>query len=271
MSLDFCRWEQASLIFLAYTFACAWLLRGLTARARVKSALGCVAGVAVVFWSASLPWPDLFWRFFLLPAVTLFIGYWTSGLLFRSPSARVESFLAAFDASLRVRETSAATPRPIAELLEFAYAFVYALIPIAFAIHVAVTPVDDIDVDRFWTVVLVTDFICFGMLPWIQSRPPRAIEGGEPWRSSFRAFNLRMLGATSINVNTCPSGHVAEALAAALLVSTGSAPVFAVMMLAATAVSAGAIYGRYHYAIDALSGWVVALVVWAVIARLTLT
>ncbi len=271
MSLDFCRWEQASLIFFGYTCACAWLLRGLTRRARMKSTLGCIAGVAVVFWSASLASLAVLWRFLLPPALVLLLAYWSIGLLFRSPSARVESFLAAVDASLRIRETSAATPRPVAEFLEVAYAFVYALIPIALGIHIALTPLADIDGDRFWTVVLATDFICFGMLPWIQSRPPRAIEAGEPWRSSFRAFNLRLLGATSIHVNTCPSGHTAEALAAALLISTAPAPVFAAMLLAAVAVSAGAVYGRYHYAIDALSGWVVVLIVWAVISRLTLT
>jgi membrane-associated phospholipid phosphatase len=271
MSLDFCRWEHASLMFFAYTFVCAWLLRGLTRRARMNTALGCVAGVAVVFGSAALPSLEPVWRFLLLPALVLLIGYWTSGLLFRAPSARVETFLAAVDASLRIRETSHVAPRPVAEVLEFAYAFVYALIPIALGIHLTVAPLAGIDVDRFWTVVLVTDFICFGMLPWIQSRPPRAIETGDPWQSSFRAFNLRMLGATSIHVNTCPSGHAAEALAAALLVSAAPAPMVAAMMLAAAAVSAGAVYGRYHYAIDVLSGWVVALAVWAVAARLTLT
>ncbi len=271
MSFDFCRWEQASLVFLGYTFVSALLLRGLTPRARLKSAMACVAGVSVVFWSASLASPAVLWRFLFLPALVLLIGYWSSGLLFRAPMPRVESFLRTTDARLRIRDTAASTPRVTAEVLEFAYAFVYALVPIALGIHVAITPLVDIDRDRFWTVILVTDFICFGLLPWIQSRPPRAIEAGDPWRSSFRTVNLRMLGAASIRVNTCPSGHAAEALAAALLVSNAPPPVLASMMFAALAVSAGAVYGRYHYAIDVLSGWLVALIVWAVTARLTLT
>jgi membrane-associated phospholipid phosphatase len=270
MSLDFCCWEEASLVFLGYIFVGALLLRGLTPRARLKCAVGCVAGVLVVFWSASLP-SAVLWRFLFLPALVLFIGYWSSGLLFRAPTARVESFLRTTDARLRIRETAASTPRVTAEVLEFAYAFVYALVPIALGIHVAVTPLADIDPDRFWTVILVTDFICFGLLPWIQSRPPRAIETGDPWRSSFRTVNLRMLGAASIRVNTCPSGHAAEALAAALLVSNAPPPVLAAMIFAALAVSAGAVYGRYHYAIDVVSGWVIALIVWGVTARLTLT
>jgi hypothetical protein len=39
-------------------------------------------------------------------------------------------------------------------------------------------------------------------------------------------------------------------------------PIAAVMFAGATAVSAGAVLGRYHYFADALSGWIVALAVW---------
>jgi hypothetical protein len=34
------------------------------------------------------------------------------------------------------------------------------------------------------------------------------------------------------------------------------------MLANALAVSAGAVLGRYHYAVDAVAGWVVAVVVW---------
>jgi hypothetical protein len=37
------------------------------------------------------------------------------------------------------------------------------------------------------------------------------------------------------------------------------------VLFAAAAVPAGAVYGRYHYALDAMSGWVVALVVWVLV------
>jgi PAP2 superfamily len=263
MPNEFCHWEKASLVFLGYTFACALLLPGLTRRARIASAGGCIAGLAIVFWSASLPTTDVVGRFLLLPAIVLLLGYWTTGLLFRGPMPGLESLLRRFDSMIRVGDTAASIPRALAELLEFAYAAVYLLVPLALLIHVMTTPAELVDRDRFWTVILVTDFICFGLLPWIQTRPPRALGDAAPWRSSFRRFNLRLLGSTSIRVNTCPSGHAAEAVAAALLVTNAPLPVVVMMMLAALAVSAGAVYGRYHYAIDALSGWVVAVVVWA--------
>lgn len=267
MLLEFCAWEYASLLFLGYTFVCALIVPRLDRVSRLKCAAGCAAGLSIMCVSAALQPPALPWRFLLLPVLVLFTGYWVSGLLFRAPSPRVEAFLRDVDRRLRIRQTAAAAERPAAEFLEFAYAGVYALIPVALLIHYNVTAPGAVDPDRFWAVVLVTDFICFGFLPWVQSRPPRALEDGEPWRAAFRTFNLRVVGAASIRVNTCPSGHAAEALAAALLVSTAPAPVFAGMLFAALAVSAGAVYGRYHYAVDAVTGWAVALVVWLVIWR----
>jgi membrane-associated phospholipid phosphatase len=121
------------------------------------------------------------------------------------------------------------------------------------------------DPDRFWAVILVTDFVCFAVLPWIPTRPPRALEAGEPWRSSFRRVNARLLGAASIGANTFPSGHAAEALAAALLVLDAPLPVVAWMFFNAAAIAAGAVFGRYHYAADALAGYAVALAVWWVL------
>jgi membrane-associated phospholipid phosphatase len=173
---------------------------------------------------------------------------------------RIESVLMGIDRALDVRRAAGAVPRAVAEFLEFAYAAVYPVIPIALIIHLTATGATD--ANRFWTVILVTDYVCFGMLPWIQTRPPRALETEPPWGARFRSINLRLLGKTSIQANTFPSGHAAEGLAAALLV-LGAGP-FAVLglLVMALAISAGAVLGRYHYAADAFAGWAVALIVW---------
>ena len=42
-------------------------------------------------------------------------------------------------------------------------------------------------------------------------------------------------------------------------------PVVCAMFVGALAISAGAVLGRYHYALDALAGWLVAVVVWLVV------
>jgi hypothetical protein len=39
----------------------------------------------------------------------------------------------------------------------------------------------------------------------------------------------------------------------------------ACMFVSAAAISAGAVFGRYHYAADALAGWAVAILVWALV------
>src|SRR4029453_2357605 len=105
MPNEFCHWEKASLVFLAYTFACALLLPGLTRRARILSGCGCIAGLVIVFWSASLPSTNNAGRFLFLPALVLLLGYWTTGLLFRAPMPGIESVLRRFDSMIRIRAT----------------------------------------------------------------------------------------------------------------------------------------------------------------------
>jgi membrane-associated phospholipid phosphatase len=236
------------------------LLHGrVPAAARRRAIVLAVAGLALASVSWLVPEQRAL-HGWLLPPVLLLLGYWASGLLFVAAMPRAERVFLALDRALRIPEMAARTPRPVAELLELAYAGVYLLIPIALAVHLLATPRPD--ADRFWSVILITDFICFASLPWLQMRPPRTLEGGSPWDARVRLFNVRMLHATSIHVNTFPSGHAAEALAAALLAVGAPALVVAAMFTAALAVSAGTVLGRYHYAVDALTGWMVATIVW---------
>jgi hypothetical protein len=218
---------------------------------------GVLLGLAIVAVSVALP-ADGGANLWILPPALLLIGYWTSGLLFVAPMPRAERVLASIDASLRIQPLAARVPAPVVELLEFAYSGVYVLIPIA--LYLALR--QGVSADRFWSVVLFTDYVCFGMLPWFQTRPPRAVGFDVPWTSRWRPVNIGMLAAGSVQVNTFPSGHAAEALACALLVSGGPAPVVGWMFFNAAAISAGAVFGRYHYAADAIVGWAVALVIW---------
>jgi len=226
-------WQLGSLAFFVYILVVAACLRGLRPAARWRAAAGAAVGAAVIVLSMRLP-SDGIANVWILPPAALLIGYWTSGLLFVAPMRR-------------------------AEFLEFAYSGVYPLIPIA--LYLALR--QGVSADRFWTTILLTDYVCFGMLPWFQTRPPRSAGFDARWRSRWRAVNLRMLEAGSVRVNTFPSGHAAEALAAALLVSGGHPLVAGWMFFNAAAISAGAVFGRYHYAADAVAGWAVALLVYA--------
>jgi hypothetical protein len=252
-------WQTGTAVFLGYIAAVALLPRGLAGRRKAQALAGVVLGAALLAVSVRLPAADMANRW-LLPPALLLIGYWTSGRLFVAPMPRAERALAALDDTLGIQAMAARCPRLLVELLEFAYAGVYLLVPVALLLALR----SGVSADRFWTTVLVTDYICFGMLPWIQTRPPRAIGFAVPWQSAWRPLNERLLAASSVQVNTFPSGHAAEGLALALLVLAAPAPLVAGMFLAAAAISAGAVLGRYHYAADAFAGWLVALLVWGV-------
>ena len=247
----------ASFVYFIYIAVVAVLLPRLSRPARWRAAGGAFAGILLTAVTASTT--TFAFRDVLLPAALLLVGYWVSGLLWTGPMPSVEARLAALDRRLRVPETCARTPRALCELFELAYVGVYPLIPIALVLHLTYGAAPD--PGRFWTVVLVTDYVCFALLPWIQTRPPRALGTVAPWSSGFRAFNEKLLGQTSIGVNTVPSGHAAEAMAVALLLADAPWPIAVSMAFCALAVSAGAVLGRYHYAADAFAGWAVALIV----------
>jgi hypothetical protein len=248
--------EVASFVFYVY---CAALACPLEQRQRNRVLLACAAGLLLTTgWLASDRHAVL--HDWLLPPLVLLGAYWTSGALFTAPSRVIEDGLLAIDRAVGIGVMAARAPRVVAEGLELAYLWVYPVIPVALVTHVLATP--NPDPDRFWSVILVTDYVCFAALPWIQTRPPRALEPSDPWRSSVRRFNLLLLGEASIGVNTFPSGHAAEALAAALLVLGAPGVWVAVLFGSAAAISAAAVLGRYHYLADAVAGWSVALGVW---------
>ena len=250
-------WPLASLAFFAYVAFVPALQPRRSARARLRVWVGAALGGAGAVAAMRLP-PDGALNTWIFPPALLLIGYWTSGLLFVAPMPRAERRLLAIDTCLHVQALAARAPRLLAELLEFAYAGVYLLVPLALWIALR----QGVTAERFWTVVLVVDYVCFGMLPWVQTRPPRALGLGEPWPSSCGGLNRRIVESSSIKVNTFPSGHAAEALVVALLTVAAPWPVVGLMFLGALAVSSGAVLGRYHYAADAIAGWAVALAVY---------
>lgn len=253
-------WQIAGVIFFAYVILLVRIRPpgpGPTAVGRVLA--GAIIGLLLLSVSA-IASQSLVLKHWIWPPAVLLVAYWTSGLLFVAPNVSQERALCWLDDRLAICDVSRRTPQPLAEVLEAAYAGVYLLIPLALLIYLRYSTSPD--PGTFWSVVLITDFVCFGVLPWVQTRPPRVLEHGEPWISSFRRFNLRLLGATSIQANTFPSGHAAEGLAAALLVLTAPAGIVFAMLIAALAVSAGAVLGRYHYLADVLAGWVVVIVVY---------
>ena len=247
----------ASVAYFAYVAVVGLVLPGLSSRRRLLAVASAAAGLAL---TAAADAAEGFWlQSFLLPLLLLLVGYWASGTLWVKPDPRLERLLSGLDRRFDLPRLSASLPRFLAELLELSYVGIYPLIPIALLLYVGYAPQPD--PDRFWTVVLVTDYFCFAMLPWIQTRPPRALEPAAQRPSLLRSFNLGILERSSIGVNTVPSGHAAEAMAIALLLMNAPAPTALVGWAGAILVPAGAVAGRYHYLLDVLAGWAVAVVV----------
>jgi hypothetical protein len=253
-------WQIGSAVFFGCIAAIALASRRMARGARLRVLAGAAVAAALLATSLALPADGIMNTWFLPPALLL-LGYWTSGCVFVAPMPRAEAVLARIDAALRIDAIAARIPAPIVELLELAYIAIYPLVGVALALALW----HGVPADRFWTVLLLTDFVCFGGLALVQTRPPRSCGIPAPWRSRVRALNVQVLDATSVQVNTFPSGHAAEALAIALLLIETPAPLPAGMFAAAAAISSGVVFGRYHYAADALAGWGVALLVWTLV------
>ena len=227
----------------------AWLLIATMAGAVLAAArLPPPAGAAVV-----RDW---------LPAACILLAYWASGAFFISPMLGWEQRLAAID-----RRLLRHLPRSDAldGVLELAYLSVYLVIPAGFA--TVYLSARGVDIDRYWTIVVLSELGCYAMLPWIQTRPPRALVTGAVGseQSQWRRVNLAVLARGSIQANTFPSGHTAGAVATALAVMGSWPAAGAFFLIWAMLIAAGSVAGRYHYAADAILGAAWAIVAWVAV------
>jgi len=199
----------------------------------------------------------------IMPLVYLLVGYWLPALIVRKPNRGFEQRLLNVDRRLFGTDGLACferrAPRAVIEYLELAYLLCYAVVPAGYLCLVLANH-DAVIVDRFWSVVLLASFLCYGLLPWIPTRAPRAIEPPrDVARSTIRQMNLAVLNRASVQWNTFPSGHTAASLATALAVGSEMPLAGVVLGILAVSIAAGSVVGRYHYAADAIVGAAVAM------------
>ena len=252
--------------YLGYLLVLAWALPLPAARRKLVT-LAALADLAFVWWiskaetTAGVVVRD--W----LPALQILIGYWLSGAFFLRPMTGVEAWLAKWDRTffdeLGVRHIAERGPRWLLEYLELSYLAVYLLVPLGFGVAYWLTPA--LDVDRYWTIVVAAELACYAMLPWIQTRPPRALRlhtAIEDRRLAIHRLNGLVLGLGSIQVNTFPSGHAAGAFATAFAVGLFVPGAFPAFLVLAASITIAAVIGRYHFAADTAAGVLVAIGVW---------
>jgi hypothetical protein len=211
---------------------------------------------------------DSLWVNLLVPGGLLLTGYWLSGFFFRDPQPWLERWLLNVDHRVGADQWMRRWPHFVAEVLELSYALVHVVIG-GGAIYVATFGVAP--VAHFWTLVLVSELASFALMPWLRSRPPRAIERRTSAEhaprgdSLLRRVNAAILDTASIQANTLPSGHASGAVAAGLgVLAVDPLAGWGVLGMAGI-IAVAAAAGRYHYVVDCVTGAGVSLLVWSLL------
>ncbi len=149
-------------------------------------------------------------------------------------------------------------------LLELSYVLVYALPPVTMLIIYGLGLLKR--ADTMLTIYLLGMLLSYAQFPFWPSEPPRVVFPGQDMPSMqtpVRMFSMWIVEGYGIHTSVFPSAHVSGSVAAALgmfylvrkrrLLVAGYF-VYALLVAVAT------VYGRYHYAVDALAGIAVGLV-----------
>jgi membrane-associated phospholipid phosphatase len=126
-------------------------------------------------------------------------------------------------------------------------------------------------IDCFWTAVLGAVLCSYFLFPFFPLTPPRTLFNDLPGpevQPLLRNINLWLLGKYSVQACLFPSGHVAAVIATALAVRKFLPRLGVVFIIVALSISAATVYGRYHYAADAVAGGLVALLAYQVSNRI---
>jgi membrane-associated phospholipid phosphatase len=146
--------------------------------------------------------------------------------------------------------------------LEISYVLVYAIAPISLTILFLNSPrnLRRKRVNIFWFAYIAGTLASYALFPYFPSDPPRTVFAGSDLPTIvtvFRRFNLAILGEYGIHSSVFPSAHVSSAFACAwgLLIAMPDRRRYGWIVAAyAFIVAIATIYGRYHFAADALAG-----------------
>lgn len=147
--------------------------------------------------------------------------------------------------------------------LELCYCLVYGVGAVSIWLLFANRRRDQID--RFWLAYLAGTLGAYALFPYFPSEPPRAAFPGADLPhivTAVRRINLWIVGGYGIHSSVFPSAHVSSAFSAAwALIATVPRRRWIGMLMAcyAASVAVATIYGRYHFAADAVAGLAVSL------------
>lgn len=212
------------------------------------------------------------------PCVLILLAYRESGLFFiPDPAHHLDYLFGGWDLKLLqhpgvLAVLSAGSPW-LQRYLEFAYFLCYPLVPFGLGSLTAarrwpaftrrrMSSDDSKIIDHFWTAVLLAVFCCYVLFPLFPSTPPRSFFHDSPHplvQPFFRKTNFWILGQYGIVSSVFPSGHVAAVTATTLTVRHHLPRLGLVFIVVALSIAVATVYGRYHYAADALAGAVIGI------------
>lgn len=255
-------WEWITLAYFAWLAVACWM-RPLPIGRRLQVTFASVAIALLVVWvSRGGDGPVRQW----IALLYILAGYFASGRFFIGSSVALESWLMRWDRRWfgDPPATFAAWPALLRGYLEIVYMGCFVLLPAGFAVLLWLGRADL--ADRYWTVLVATEFGAFASLAVVGTRPPWVVEKRTAQSSGavdqLAAYAVRNV---TIGANTFPSGHAAGSLGVAFAVLSASAPAGAVFLLLAISICVGCVSGRYHYAVDVLAGAALAVGVAAVV------
>ena len=255
--------ESINLVYFVFVTVLA-LVWPLPRNQRILAAVTGMCGLAVVFAAQMAP----SWVRDWLPAPLMVMAYRQAGFFFQKPMMSLQAALQNFDAMVL---KAARRLRPglwarsaLAAYFEAVYFLCYPLVPgglLVLYFHGFRG-----SADTFWKTVLPAAYLCYVVVPFLPTLPPRLVEQGTtlPNRGVLRDGNLAILTYVSIGANTFPSGHAAASVAVALVLLQFAPVSGAVFMFLAISINIASVAQRYHYTLDCLLGALVALLVFAV-------
>jgi membrane-associated phospholipid phosphatase len=148
--------------------------------------------------------------------------------------------------------------------LEFAYLLVYGIF--AFVVAAMYFASKRNRIESVLTVYLLGTLLAYALFPYFPSVPPRLLFGtadAPHYASLLRRFNLFLVNDYGIHSSVFPSAHVSSAFSGAwalILFVPEHKWLGRGMLIYALSVAVAVVYGRYHFAVDALAGFGVSLV-----------
>jgi membrane-associated phospholipid phosphatase len=259
--------RTAEFVNLAYFgfFTLLAVVWALPLQSRIKAVLIGLAGIGIN--GAASAAPNILRNWLPVPLVAL--AYWQSGCFFQKPNPRLQSLFENSERKLLARlpiDVGRLAHGRLGSLLELAYVFCYPVVPLGLAVLYLFGFANA--ADKYWTVVLLSAYPCYVLLPFIPLLPPRLVEATNTATNRathLRSFNLWLVRRVTHEANTFPSGHVAASTAIALVLLRFTPAAGMIFALIAAGIAAGCIVGRYHYIIDVAAALVLAAAVFGIV------